>query len=214
MTRVERWEHRSEIPLLLLAVAFLVAYAWPVLDPRLNPDLLGFLTVLTWTTWIAFALDFTVRIVLAEDRLRYVVRHWYDVALIAIPLLRSFRLVRLVALARILNRAARSLVVKVSTYVAGAALGTIGLGAIAMLDAEQDAPGANIVTIGDALWWATTTVTTVGYGDTFPVTTTGRFLAGAVMFIGIALIGATTATFAAWIVEQLPPSRSQPPPTS
>jgi voltage-gated potassium channel len=53
MTRVQRWERRSEIPLLLLAVAFLVAYAWPVVDPRLDPDLGGFLRVVSWTVWVA-----------------------------------------------------------------------------------------------------------------------------------------------------------------
>ncbi len=49
MTRVQRWEQRSEVPLLLLATAFLVAYAWPVLDPRLSPSLEASLEVVSWT---------------------------------------------------------------------------------------------------------------------------------------------------------------------
>jgi voltage-gated potassium channel len=57
------------------------------------------------------------------------------------------------------------LVGKVSTYVAGTAVMALGLGAIAVLDAEQDSPRANITTFGDAMWWSATTVTTVGYGD-------------------------------------------------
>lgn len=68
MTAVERWERRSEVPLLLLAVAFLVAYAWPVLDPRLDPDLRTTLSVVSWTVWVAFAVDFGARLVLAEER--------------------------------------------------------------------------------------------------------------------------------------------------
>ena len=96
-----------------------------------------------------------------------------------------------------------SLVGRVTTYVAGTAAMALGLGAVAVLDAEQDAAGANITTFGDALWWSATTVTTVGYGDHFPVTTTGRLVAVALMLVGIACIGAITAGVAAWLVRQV-----------
>ena len=201
---MERWEHRSEIPLLLLAAAFLVAYAWPVLDPRIDPDLRTSLTVLSWTVWGAFAVDFLIRIVLANQPWRYARRHWYDVALIALPLLRPSRLLRLLALARILNRSVTtSLIGKVSAYVVGAAVMAAALASIAMLDAEQDAADANITSIGDALWWSAETVTTVGYGDRYPVTTEGRLIAFGLMIVGIALLGAITASVAAWMVAQV-----------
>lgn len=106
MSRVERWERRSEVPLLLLAVAFLVAYAWPVLDPRLDRGWRDVLTAVSWTVWVAFAVDFLVRLRLADDRRSYAVRHWYDVALIAVPMLRPLRLLRLVTLLRFLDRSA------------------------------------------------------------------------------------------------------------
>ncbi|WP_082592416.1 potassium channel family protein [Phycicoccus sp. Soil803] len=201
---VERWERRVEVPLLLLALAFLVAYAWPVLDPRLDPTLDVFLGYVSWTVWAAFALDFAVRLALAQDRRHYALQHWYDVALIALPVLRPLRLLRLLAFLRILNRsAAGNLAGRVTTYVIGAAVMAVGLGAVAVLDVEQDAKGANITTIGDALWWASTTVTTVGYGDRYPVTTTGRVIAVALMIVGIALVGAVTASIAAWFVASL-----------
>lgn len=204
MTPVARWEKRTEIPLLLLALAFLVAYAWPVLDPRLDADIRTILEVASWTVWAAFAADFAIRLYLADDTRGYALAHWYDVALIMLPVLRPLRLLRLLAFARILNRSAvGSLVGRVSTYVAGTALMALGLGAIAVLDAEQDAAGANITSFGDALWWSATTVTTVGYGDRFPVTTTGRLVAVALMVVGIACIGAITAGVAAWLVAQV-----------
>ena len=204
MSRVQRWERNAEWPLLLLAAAFLVAYAWPVLDPRLDPNIRTILNVASWTVWAAFAVDFVVRVFLADDRRSYAVRHWYDVALIALPMLRPLRLLRLLALARILNRsAASSLVGRVTTYVLGVAIMAVGLGAVAVLDVEQDSPRANIRTVGDALWWATTTVTTVGYGDRYPVTTTGRFIAVALMVVGIGTVGAVTAAVAAWMVGQV-----------
>lgn len=206
---LERWERLWELPLIGLAVAFLVAYAWPILDPRLDPDVTSFLTALSWTVWAVFALDFVTRLWLAADRRQYAVKHWYDVALIAVPLLRPLRLLRLLALARILSRSAtRTLVGRTTLYVVGTALAAVGLGALAILDAERSAPDANIVTIGDALWWATTTVTTVGYGDRFPVTTEGRFVALALMLVGIALIGSITAAVAAWFISQVEAERA------
>lgn len=210
MTRVERWERRSDVPLLLLALAFLVAYAWPVLDPRMDPDAETFLLVVSWTVWVAFAIDFAVRVLLAENRWTYAVRHWYDVALIVLPMLRPLRMLRLLALARVLNRSATgSLVGRVTTYVIGATVMAAGLAAIAVLDVEQDAEGANIRTFGDALWWSAETVTTVGYGDHFPVTTQGRFIAVALMVVGIAMLGAVTASIATVLVSQV--QRDEPP---
>lgn len=201
---VERWERRTEVPLILLALAFLAAYAWPVLDPRLDQGLRTFLTAVSWAVWMAFAVDLAVRLTLADERRRYAARHWYDVALVVLPALRPLRLLRLLALVRILDRsAASSLAGRVLVYVAAAAGMAVGLGALAVLDAEQSHAGANITTFGDALWWACTTVTTVGYGDRFPVTGEGRAVAVVLMVVGIGLVGAVTASVAAWILGRV-----------
>lgn len=204
LTRVQRWEQRSEIPLLLLALAFLVAYAWQVLDPRLSPGVLEYLEIVSWVVWAVFLIDFAARVFLADDRVRYAVTHWFDVLLIVLPMLRPLRLLRVLAFARILNRSAtRSLIGKVTTYVGGTAVAALFLGALAILDVEQFAPDANIRSFGDALWWATTTITTVGYGDRYPVTTEGRFVAAALMLVGLAVVGVITASVAAWIVSNV-----------
>ena len=204
MTRVERWERNAEVPLLFLALPFLAAYAILVIDQGLAPNIREALVTVSWTVWVAFGIDFAVRLYLTEERLLYARQHWYDVALIALPVLRPLRLLRLFALARILNRsAAGSLVGQVTTYAAGVAVMSVGLGSLAILDAEQDAPHANITTFGDALWWSATTVTTVGYGDRYPVTTEGRYIAVALMVVGIGLVGAVTAAVAAWMVRQV-----------
>jgi len=204
VTRVERWERRSEIPLLLLAAAFLVAYAWPILDPRLDHDVVTVLNVLSWTVWAVFAIDLTARLILADDRRTYLRRHWFDVFLVVLPMLRPLRLLRVLALARVLGRTARrNLVGQVTIYVIGTAVGAVVLGSLAMLDAERDAPGANITGLGDALWWAMETVTTVGYGDRFPVTTQGRLIAVMMMVVGIALVGSVIATVSAWLIGQV-----------
>jgi voltage-gated potassium channel len=207
---VERWERRAEVPLILLALAFLVAYAWPVLDPRLDPDVLTFLNAVSWTVWGAFAIDLFIRLVLAEDRARYALSHWYDVALVALPLLRPFRLLRLVALVRILDRSASAnLAGRVLVYIGGVAALAVGLGALAVLDAEQDTPEANITNFGDALWWACTTVTTVGYGDRYPVSAEGRVVAVVLMVVGIGVVGAVTASVATWILGRVEAERAE-----
>ncbi|WZH52164.1 MAG: potassium channel family protein [Nocardioides alkalitolerans] len=202
--RVDAWERRVEVPLLGLALAFVVAWAWPVLDPRLDPDVRTFLRTVSWTVWGAFAVDFAIRMTLAHDRRRYAVRHWYDVALILLPLLRPLRVLRVLAFMRVLQRtAAGGLAGRATTYVLGTALISLFLGAVAVLDAEQDARDANIRTFGDALWWATTTVTTVGYGDRFPVTFQGRLIAVVLMLVGIGAVGVVTAALAAWLVSHV-----------
>lgn len=204
MTRVERWERRSEVPLILLALAFLVAYAWPILDPTLERDIAGFLNLVSWTVWVAFVVDFSVRIVLAEDRRTYALNHWYDLLLIALPMFRPLRLLRVLAFAQVLSRSlTRNLIGRVTVYVIGTSIVAVALGALAVLDAERGANGANILTFGDALWWGATTVTTVGYGDHFPVTGAGRLVAVALMLVGTALLGSITAAVAAWFVKQV-----------
>lgn len=85
----------------------------------------------------------------------------------------------------------------------GAVVLLIFVAALAILDAERGKPDANITSFSDAAWWAMTTITTVGYGDRFPVTGTGRLVAAAMMVAGIALLGVVTASVAAWFVERV-----------
>ena len=76
-------------------------------------------------------------------------------------------------------------------------------GALAMLDAERNDADAQIRTFGDALWWAVTTILTIGYGDRVPVTTEGRFVAVGLMISGVLLFGAVTASFATWLIDRV-----------
>ena len=67
---------------------------------------------------------------------------------------------------------------------------------------ESHQRGSNIHAFSDAIWWAMVTVTTVGYGDRFPVTAAGRGVAVVLMLVGIGLVGVVTATVASYFVEQ------------
>jgi hypothetical protein len=74
---------------------------------------------------------------------------------------------------------------------------------LAVLNAERHHAGANIANFGDALWWSALTATTVGYGDRFPVTADGRFMAAGLTIGAIALLGTVTASLASWLIKRV-----------
>ena len=86
-------------------------------------------------------------------------------------------------------------------------------GALFTLIFEIDAPGANIVSFGDAVWWGFVTVTTVGYGDFHPITSPGRVVAVVIMFTGAASVGAVTAAVASRFINS-PRSEAPSAPTA
>jgi voltage-gated potassium channel len=127
-----------------------------------------------------------------------------DLAAVALPMLRPLRLLTLVTVLGVLNRhAGGSLRGRVVVYIIGSTTLLLFVASLAMLDAERGAADATITTFGDSVWWALTTVTTVGYGDHFPVTVKGRFIAAGLMIGGIALLGVVTATFASWLIDRV-----------
>lgn len=185
------------------AGAFLAAYAWLVLAQPVNGPARAAEAVMV-VTWVAFAGDFVVRLVLAERRGRWLLRHLHELAMVALPMLRPLRLLRLVTLLGVVHRSVgTALRGKVIIYVSGSSALLLVVSSLAMLDAERTAPDATITTYPDALWWSAVTVTTVGYGDFAPVTATGRLIAVALMIAGIALLGVVTATLASWLVERV-----------
>ena len=203
-TRRESWERRTEWPLTLSAVLFLIAYAVPILAPSSPRRVDSTLTALTWVIWAGFVVDYVIRWRLSSNRRRFIRGTLLDLVVIALPLLRPLRMLRLLTLLDVLNRrAATSLRGRVAVYVVGATGLILFCASLAVLDAERANDQANIRTFPDALWWAATTVTTVGYGDRFPTTSSGRVVAVMLMVGGIALLGIVTASLASWLVERI-----------
>ena len=203
-SRRERWEDKANWPLTIAAVLFLIAYATPILRPDLVDPWPAICQQIIWGAWALFVVDYIVRLALSRRRPAFIRGNIFDLAVIALPLLRPLRLLRLVTLLSILNRyAGGSLRGRVAFYVATSTSLILFVASLAVLDAERDAEGANITTFGDALWWAATTVTTVGYGDRYPVTGEGRFIAGGLMLAGIALLGIVTASLASWLLDKV-----------
>ena len=195
------WERRSEWPLTAIALAFLAVYAWEVITGLRGAARAG--TELAMDVmWAVFIADYLVRLALAPQRGRWFVRHLFDLAVVALPVLRPLRLVRLIALIGVLHRGAgMALRGRITAYTAGGVTLLVVVSSLAVLDAERGAPGTPIRTYGEAVWWALATITTVGYGDLAPVTAVGRWAAVLLMIGGVALAGVVTATLASWIVS-------------
>ena len=200
-TRLRAWERATEWPLTGAAVVFLGAYAWEVLT-NAQGGTKEAAELMIDAVWALFGVDYLVRLTLAPSRGRWFLRHLPDLAIIVLPFLRPLRLLRLVTLVSIMQRSAgTALRGRITLYTVGSAALLILTSALASLDAERHEPGSSIRTFGQALWWALTTFTTVGYGDTFPVSREGRFIAALLMIGGVALAGVVTATLASWIVS-------------
>ena len=195
------WERWVEWPLVGLALLFLAVLILPLAEP-LTPAEKHALDAANVAIWAVFVLDYAVRLFLALDRRRFVRGHVLDLIVIVVPFLRPFRLLRLFAIVVSATRRAGGLVVRqVTLYVAAVAIIVAATSAVVVYNAERQASGSNIHTLGDSLWWAVTTVTTVGYGDRYPVTGTGRLMAVVLMLTGIALVGVITAAVASYFVN-------------
>jgi voltage-gated potassium channel len=216
--------------LTILSLITMVALLLPLSDETIA--LLGFYDN---AICVIFLIDFIIMLVRAPDKRAYFFdeRGWLDL-IGSIPslgfsrytvLLRLARISRLMRVARLTgaqNRRAllRDVIANRSQYaffvtftVAFIVLGTTST---LVLQVESVTPGANIVTGGDALWWSFVTITTVGYGDYYPVTAAGRTIAVLAMFAGVGVIGALASILASFLVPPPPPDADAlaPAPTS
>lgn len=198
-----RWERRTQRPLLVLALAFAAAYAVPIVHSSASRAVTLACTVVEWVVWGSFAADYLMRLGLARRRKEFVRGHWLDLCAVVLPILQPLRLLRLVSTLMLVGRRARMAEqIRLTTYVAGAVVGLLMFGSLAVLSVERGSPNGNIKTLGDAVWWSFTTMTTVGYGDHAPTTGLGRTLAVGLMLAGIALLGVVTANIAAWFISR------------
>ncbi len=158
-----------------------------------------------------FFFEFWYRLFTAENKWQYLKWGWIDL-ISAIPMIDAFRTARLVRIIRVIRiiKAYRS-VQQLLTYLfhnrvkgtfASAILTAVLMlifSAIAILKVETS-PESNITTAEDAIWWAFVTITTVGYGDKYPITTEGRIVAAILMTVGVGLFGTFTAYISSWFV--------------
>jgi voltage-gated potassium channel len=188
--------------LTVLALAFLVAFSWPAFVTEVDPETQQILDYIQWISWIAFALDLLVGLILADKKMKFLLHHPLEVITVLLPFLRPLRLLRVISFGTLVIQkvaVGRQFAITLKVFLASILMAYIA--AVQITITERGVEGSNIKSFGDGLWWAVTTVTTVGYGDRFPTTSTGRVLAVCLMLVGISLMGVITASVAAWFVK-------------
>ena len=201
-----------QVFILALSLYALAALSVEVLAP-VSPPIRQLLQVADTVVCILFLADFLYQLARAPNKWQYFSRWgWIDL-LSSIPMIDVLRVGRLVRVVRILRvlRGVRSTKILASfimdrraegAFLAAAlvALLLVVFSSIAVLQFEGGQEGANIKTAGDALWWAVATVTTVGYGDRFPVSAEGRVVASVLMIAGVGLFGTLSGFIASWFL--------------
>ncbi|MDD1685414.1 ion transporter [Methanoregula sp.] len=177
--------------------------------PGIDGDALNVLVVINFFLTIIFLADFLYRLFSAGSKTHYFFRDWGWADLLAsIPALRILRLFRIFKAYRLLHKyGTRYIICQLKKHRAESVLFivifcvmlVIESGAFLVLMAERSAPDANITTASDAMWWVYVTITTVGYGDHYPVTSAGRMIGIGVMTMGVGLFG----TLAGFIANKL-----------
>ena len=202
--RLDAYEHRTALAMVLLAVGYLVLYSFYVLDEGLTSQGLDRLDTAMNVIWVVFIADLTLRTVLAPKHIAYLVHHPLDVIAVAVPAFRVLRVLRVLTAGQwLISRGSRLRFGRTATAVFFAVAFLTYLSSLAVLNAERGAKGADIKSFGDAVWWSLVTMATVGYGDYVPVTANGRIVAVGLMVVGISLLGLVGASVASAVVTRI-----------
>lgn len=219
---LERFERRTALPMLVLSLAIVPLLVVPlVFDLSLAAETA--LVAVDWMLWSAFAVEYVVRLVLAADRRSFVKTNKLDLVVVVLPFLRPLRVARSARALRLLHAAraatalgraldaGRDVMTRHSLHYALLLTSGIVVAAAGLVQAvEHGAADANIETFGDALWWAVSTVTTVGYGDAFPITAAGRAIGVVLMVVGVSVFGLLAASLSSYFVERRQRARVDP----
>jgi voltage-gated potassium channel len=199
-SRVDAYQRRWRMPLDMLALVTIWLIVVPPGVITSKHALYVVLLVLRLAISLTYAVDLAVRTALAP-------RHWYylrknplSIATIFVPFLRvlfSLQLLRSVFQRGNLGRFALAAVMLFLNLT------------VVVYFFESRAPNGNIKTFGDSLWWAVVTLTTVGYGDYYPVTVQGRLAATLLMFVGFAVLATVTAQISSAFIDQAARARAK-----
>jgi len=204
--------HPMNIIVFFLSVYVVIALIVDTFFP-LSKEMSTLLREIDFVICLIFFIDFLYRFFSAKNKWDYMRWGWIDlISSIPMNFFLAGRLFRIFQLLRVL-RAIRSIkylshyflknkIKSAFTSAAILAFVTLVFCAIGILQVEKDAPGAKITNAEDALWWAYVTITTVGYGDLYPVTSEGRIIAAVLMTVGVGLFGTFTAYVASWFVAK------------
>lgn len=202
--KLETYRKRAFWPLNILAILFVIAFVMNNFHVQIAKDHETIFQTFDNLVWALFSIDYLIMLYLAVSRKRFIKTHVLDLILVVFPFIRIFRVFRLISLlTKQVQTVKEKIYLTVPIYTATAAAILILLGGAAIYDIEYSLDNSNIKTPSDAIWWAAVTITTVGYGDRFPVSDEGRLLGVALMICGIAVVGTVTASFAGWLISHV-----------
>lgn len=202
---VDRIERVTKFPMAVLGVVWLVV-AIIVMTTDINGSASVLLVGTLFVLWVVLLVEYVVRLVVTADRRGYLRRRWVEPATVVLPPLQGWHLVGIEKVSLLVYEGELRLETILKHHslfrvlIAAAAILVLGAWLVLLLD--ENAKGSNIHNYPDALWWAIVTVTTVGYGDRYPVSAGGRVVAATLMLVGIGLIGVLTATVASVFIKE------------
>ncbi|WP_159738029.1 potassium channel family protein [Vibrio atypicus] len=216
MNRDNTKDDTKPMSLLSLILSFMALFVISgLLFFPLKPETRQVLIGLDFLICSIFVLQLSVDLIRSTNRVQFMKRHWIDF-LASLPMIEPLRYARLFSILRVILviRSSRSvfkqlLKNKHETTLASILLLMvilITIGSSMMLFIEGHSPDANIKDGGDAMWWALVTISTVGYGDHYPVTDGGRILAAGLIVCGVGLFGMISGLVTSMITS---PSKSQ-----
>lgn len=194
-----RVDRLTDVPMIILSVIFLGVLTIPY-ALTLSPAVEDAFEIASALIWAAFAVELAVKVYLTERRVQYMLRHWLDVIIVFFPFLRPLRILRAFAVfGRAWGGIRKLLEQQTAGVIALASVTAVTLCALLVFAAESRSDGP-IKSLDDALWWGVVTITTVGYGDMYPVTNMGRIVGSFLMVTGVGLFSLTAARVAAYFV--------------
>lgn len=198
--------------ILVLSILAIIIFAIETIIP-LDQETKQILSFADYIVCAFFLFDFIFQLIHAEKKVKYLLTWgWFDL-LSSIPVIPSFRLARALRVMRILRvlrgiKSARLITKMILEKKAQSAIWAVILVAIVLVTIAsisilqfESTENGTIKTAEDAIWWSIVTITTVGYGDKYPITTEGRVVASILMVAGVGLFGTISGFVASWFVS-------------
>ena len=220
-SKLVTWRKWTDIPLLIIAIGSLPLLLLEIISHRLTSGDKTFLLIVNLTVFLAYAIDYVVEFLVTPEKGRYVRSEWSSLLIVIAQLfailpamsflgfLRGARALRVVSsFTRIIgiSMASRSqgreiLKKRATSFAFGLAGFTLITSAVGFTLAEDVGKDGRVQSFFDALWWSGATITTVGYGDIYPITAAGRVIAIFTMLVGISTLAVVTARIAQFLIK-------------